>query len=272
MIIWIASYPKSGNTWVRSFLSSYIYPNEEINIFENIQRIKKFPNKSQFKGIFEINPLEREKRFAVCSHWITAQEKINLKNEVTLLKTHNMGGTVNGNDFTNSKNTLGVIYLIRDPRSVAVSNAYHNNISFDQSINDLLDENISATNDGYLFEFRSSWKVNYLSWKNKSFSKIIVKYEDLHQDAFKNFKKILNFVNTFKRIDIIDEKIKNTQKMCQFSNLSKLEQSEGFIEKLKSEKFFRKGIIDEWKSQLNNKQIKKIEDAFFNEMKELNYI
>ena len=81
MIIWIASYPKSGNTWVRSFLSSYIYPNEKINIFEKIQKIKKFPNKSQFKGIFEINPLEREKRFEVCNHWITAQEKINLKDE-----------------------------------------------------------------------------------------------------------------------------------------------------------------------------------------------
>ena len=127
-----------------------------------------------------------------------------------------MGGAVNGNNFTNSENTLGVIYLIRDPRSVAVSNAYHNNISFDQSINDLLDENISATNDDYLFEFRSSWKVNYLSWKNKSFSKIIVKYEDLHHDAFKNFKKILNFVNTLKTIDVDDEKIKYVLEMCKF--------------------------------------------------------
>ena len=80
-------------------------------------------------------------------------------------------------------------------------------ISFDQSINDLLDENASATNDSYLFEFRSSWKVNYLSWKNKSFSKIIIKYEDLHYDSFKNFKKILTFINTLKKIDINDDKI-----------------------------------------------------------------
>ena len=198
MIIWLASYPKSGNTWIRSFLSTYLYYNEENNVFKNLKQIKIFPNKSQFKGIFEIDAFTKEeiqdkkkadkKKFEISKYWIAAQKKINLENKgIIFLKTHNFGGTLEGNDFTNAENTLGTIYLIRDPRSVAVSNAYHNNITFDQSVNDLLDEKIIATNDGNLLEFRSSWRVNYLSWKNRKYPKIIVRYEDLLLKPFDNF-------------------------------------------------------------------------------------
>ena len=283
MIIWIASYPKSGNTWVRAFLSTYLYSKKDDSVFENIKKIINFPNIKYFNGIFEINKFSEEelkdkkkkdkKKFEISKHWISAQKKINLNKDITFLKTHNFGGTLEGNDFSNSENTLGVIYVVRDPRSVAVSNAYHNNISFEQSVNDLLDEKIFATNDGNLLEFRSSWKVNYLSWKNRSYPKIIIKYEDLRLDPFKNFKKILNFVGGFKKVEIEDTKIKETINLCKIEKLSKLEDLEGFDEKLKNEKkFFRKGKVDEWKSKLNTEQIKLIEKTFYNEMKDLKYL
>ena len=283
MIIWIASYPRSGNTWVRSLLSTYLYSKKGNTVFENIKKITNFPNINHFDGIFEINEFSEEelkdkkkkdkKKFEISKYWISAQKKINLNKEITFLKTHNFGGSLEGNDFSNSENTLGVIYLVRDPRSVAVSNAYHNNISFDKSVDDLLDEKIFATNDGNLLEFRSSWKVNYLSWKNRTYPKLILRYEDLHADTFQNFKKILNFVNDFQKIDIDDAKIKQTMNLCDMKSLSKLEDSQGFHEKLSNqEKFFRKGLVDEWKSKLEEHQIKKIEEAFYKEMKELKYL
>ena len=283
MIIWIASYPKSGNTWVRAFLSTYLYSKKDDSVFENIKKIINFPNIKYFNGIFEINKFSEEelkdkkkkdkKKFEISKYWISAQKKINLNKEITFLKTHNFGGSLEGNDFSNSENTLGVIYLVRDPRSVAVSNAYHNNISFDKSVDDLLDEKIFATNDGNLLEFRSSWRVNYLSWKNRAYPKLILRYEDLHADTFQNFKKILNFVNDFQKIDIDDAKIKQTMNLCDMKSLSKLEDSQGFHEKLfNQEKFFRKGLVDEWKSKLEEHQIKKIEEAFYKEMKELKYL
>jgi len=283
MIIWISSYPRSGNTWIRSFLSTYLYSEKSSTVFENIKKITNFPNINQFKGIFEINEFSEEelkdkkkkdkKKFEISKYWISAQKKINLNKEITFLKTHNFGGTLEGNDFTNLENTLGVIYIVRDPRSVAVSNSYHNNISLNQSVEDLLDEKIFATNDGNLLEFRSSWRVNYLSWKNRKYPKLILRYEDLHSDTFKNFKKILNFINDFKNIDITDAKIKQAMNSCDIKKLSKLEDSQGFHEKLLNEKkFFRKGLIDEWKSKLEEHQIKKIEQAFYKEMKELKYL
>jgi hypothetical protein len=282
MIIWIVSYPRSGNTWVRSLISTYLFSEKENTVFENIKKIINFPNIKHFKEIFEINEFSKEelknkkkkdkKKFEISKYWIAAQNKINLNKKITFLKTHNFGGSLEGNDFTNSENTLGVIYLVRDPRSIAISNAHHNNISFDQSVNDLLDEKIFATNEGNLLEFRSFWKVNYLSWKNRSYPKIIIKYEDLHSETFQNFKKILNFISDFREINIDDSKIKNTIDTCKFENLSNLEDSIGFSERLKNNKFFRKGLVDEWKTELNKNQIKKIEDAFSNEMKDLKYL
>ena len=248
MIIWIVSYPRSGNTWVRSLISTYLFSEKENTVFENIKKIINFPNIKHFKEIFEINEFSKEelknkkkkdkKKFEISKYWIAAQNKINLNKKITFLKTHNFGGSLEGNDFANSENTLGVIYLVRDPRSVAVSNAHHNNISLDQSVNDLLDEKIFATNEGNLLEFRSSWRVNYLSWKNRQYPKIIIRYEDLHKDTFQSYKKILNFINTFQKIDINDLKIKDTIDTCKFENLSNLEDSIGFSERLKNNKFF----------------------------------
>jgi len=283
MIIWISSYPRSGNTWVRAFLSTYLYSKKSSTVFENIKKITNFPNINQFQGIFEINEFSEEelkdkkkkdkKKFEISKYWISAQKKINLNKEITFLKTHNFGGSLEGNDFTNLENTLGAIYIVRDPRSVAVSNSYHNNISFNQSVDDLLDEKIFATNEGNLLEFRSSWRVNYLSWKNRTYPKLILRYEDLHSDTFQNFKKILNFINDFQKTDITDAKIKQAMDLCDIKNLSKLEDSQGFHEKLlNEEKFFRKGLVDEWKSKLEEHQVKKIEKAFFKEMKELKYL
>ena len=112
-----------------------------------------------------------------------------------------------------------------------------------------------------------------MSWKRRSYPRLIIRYEDLISDQYQYFEKILNFVNDFKKINIDELKIKKTIELCKLENLSKLEDQVGFEEKLKKEKkFFRKGLVDEWKSQLNKDQIKKIENAFFEEMRELKYL
>ncbi len=50
MIIWLASYPKSGNTWVRSFLTSLLYTDDGKNDFSNLDKIKQFPGRYQFEN------------------------------------------------------------------------------------------------------------------------------------------------------------------------------------------------------------------------------
>ena len=89
---------------------------------------------------------------------------------------------------------------------------------------------------------------------------------------FDNFKKILIFIKSLQKIEIEDSKIEKSINECKFEKLSKLEQEICFNEQNKGRTFFRKGLMNEWKSKLSTKQIKKLEDAFQNEMKELKYL
>ena len=60
MIIWIASYPRSGSTWIRALVSTYLFSEKENKVFDNIKKIINFPNINHFKGIFEINEFSKE--------------------------------------------------------------------------------------------------------------------------------------------------------------------------------------------------------------------
>jgi len=270
MIIWIASYPKSGNTWIRALLTNYILKKTK-NVLDDISNIKKFPKKEMFEGIVDKKLSEKDK-LELFKYFIPAQKKINQNNKLNILKTHNFGGSVNNFPFTDSNNTCGVIYLIRDPRSVAVSYAYHANISFEKSVNLLFNEKRISFDNKIYPEARFSWDIHAQSWINSNWPKVLIKYEDLHNDTFKNFKSILFFIRKFIKFEIDDEKIKKTIDICSFKNLSKEESESGFVEKHGKENFFRKGEVDEWKKILPKNLINKIEQKFEKEMKELNYL
>ena len=117
MIIWIASYPKSGNTLIRSILCSLITSDNGILDLKNLSLI---PNFSQ-KRFFESLTKERINIKEISKYWLDAQKKIVKRGKFKFLKTHNSNCKINGNFFTNLQLTAGVIYIVRDPRDVLCS-------------------------------------------------------------------------------------------------------------------------------------------------------
>ena len=116
MIIWIASYPKSGNTWVRAIIDSFLDKNNnEVDI--NNLKIRQFPLVRDFKGI--ITNFKSEEQFA--KNCIYAQEKINLDNEIKFFKTHNAFWKLGQHSFTNETNSLGVIQNIPGNTKISFS-------------------------------------------------------------------------------------------------------------------------------------------------------
>lgn len=274
MIMWIASYPKSGNTWVRALLSNFLLENDsKKNIFEKMMIIPSFPKKKFFKNIVDENIL-RKNYMELFKYFIKAQEKINADKKLHILKTHNFYGSVNGNKFTDKDNTIGSIYIVRDPRSVAVSYAHHSNISYEKSVELMLNQTRLGLNDLYYPEARMSWNVHLNSWITNSQSNLIVRYEDLLEKTPSVLKDILNFINLFlkRKIEYNKKKILECINECSFKNLSSLEKNIGFAEKEKNNFFFRSAKLDEWKSSLGKDLIKKIEKNFYKEMKKLKYL
>ena len=277
MIIWLASYPKSGNTWIKLFLSAYL-GNQNASIPFNINKmlipfslipapnlIKKFNfDFSNFKNIAE--------------HWIQMQEYLNLSTKGNIfVKTHNAMCTINKNKFTNKQNSLGAIYLVRDPRDIIISYSNFLKKSYDEVATYLFNsENFEYSNiNGKQFDFTltGSWSDNYNSWKNcKSMEVLIIKYEDMISDTQNTFAKIIKYLNKIDNIKIDNEKIKSCINLTSFKNLRKIEEEKGFIEKGFGEFFFRKGRVGDWKDKLNQDLVKKIEEKFKLEMKELGYI
>ena len=137
MIIWIASYPKSGNTLLRSLLASYFFSNDGNFEFNDLNHIKQFPAIENFRkmGIDLSNESE------VFQNFIEAQKLINKENKkIKFIKTHSSLCKINNCNFTDLKNTLGVIYIVRDPRNVVTSFAHHYNLNIEQATDTLIDK------------------------------------------------------------------------------------------------------------------------------------
>lgn len=277
MIMWLASYPKSGNTWVRALLSSYLfekYYTQNEDIFTKMKLISSFPVASAFEKIVDKELIKKNKLEAF-KYFIKAQERINKDPKLHIIKTHNFCGSTNGYEFTNKENTIGSIYIVRDPRSVAVSYASFANISLEKSVELMMNENRIGYNNKYYPEARLSWKTHFLSWLNSPYSKLLIKYEDMLKDTHTILKSSLTFINTLinNKIGIDESKILKVVEECRFDNLKNLENKIGFGEKkIDSTNFFRKGTKSEWQKVLPQKLINKIEDHFSSEMKKLNYI
>ena len=271
-IFWLASYPKSGNTWIRAFLTTYIFSQNNNFNFDLLNKIPIFPNKSQIQELVDLKELKKNK-LDISKYWIPAQQKLNLNKSLKFLKTHTACVAHEGRWFTDETNTKGYIYTVRDPRAVACSKAHHSNLSMEESVNALINrDEIGYNGPNKLAEISSSWKINYLSWKKKkNFEGIIIKYEDLVDNTEKEFKKILLFLKKINNIEIDEKKFLKSINSCQFLKLSKLEDLHGFVESTGG-KFFRKGTKDSWKNDLSKDLRKKIEENFKDEMIELGYL
>ena len=283
MIIWLASYPKSGNTFLRSLLTAYLFTKDGNFNFEVLKNINQFPNNVTFEklGIDISNQKE------VIKNYIKVQEETNKRDGegIRFLKTHSTLQDIDGHKFTNLKNCLGAIYIVRDPRDVAKSYSNHNSTSIDESINYMKEFNIgggikSKDRKNETITHIGSWSSHYTSWKefDKVDRYLLIKYEDLVKETEKTFLKVLTFVCklTKKKLDLDKNRLNNVLNTTTFDSMQKLEKQNGFNEAVdlngKKITFFKYGAKNNWKKFLTLENKKKIEDIFREEMKELGYL
>jgi hypothetical protein len=277
MIIWIASYPKSGNTYIRSFLSAYYFSQKGKFEFDQLLNIFQFPGtKFSKKDCFSFEDAAK--------NWIYNQNQFFNKDKFIFLKTHNTLKRYKNIEFTTNKETAGAIYIVRDPRNVISSMCHHYSFNFNQAYETLIDNDASLSEksvngDCSNFTFLSSWADHYKSWKEtKKFKVLFIKYEDLKDNKEKIFREIIQFVNNLKlEKNIINEKkFLNAIKSTNFVNLKNKEFNEKFDESVYSNdgkkiNFFNLGFKNKWQNLLPREMIDKINNSFKKELLDLNY-
>ena len=282
MIFWIASYPKSGNTWLRSLLSSYYYSQDGFFDQKLLIQIGQFPEKKYFTG-FDYDPsiVTDTSKF-----WISAQERINQDKKFRFFKTHNILGSINGNKFTDLKNTVGCVYIIRDPRNVVTSLKNHYEIKDEEALKFMINEkkfiyDYQSKNDYGDFQFISSWEKNYQSWNNQSvFPVKFIKYENLYNNTFNVFRDLIEFIEkiTNGKNNFDKKKAQNAVQSCSFEKLKSIEKKDGFSESILSKNeskkipFFHLGPENNWRKIFNKEFQNELNMIFSKNLKELDYI
>ena len=281
MFVWLASYPKSGNTLIRSMLAAYFFSKDGVYDFEILKNIKQFPK----SALFERMGIDIKNEKEVLKNYIRVQETFNKKNSLQFLKTHSYLFNIDNNPFTNLNNTLGVIYIVRDPRNVVTSSAKF----FSRSIEEAADTMIKSYRFGGNMNkeekslvYMGTWNNNFNSWKSfKDVGRyLLIKYEDLIKDRDLELRKILKFLCNLQgvKFQIDQKKFKNVIETTGFERMQKLEKEQGFREAKTDLKtgekipFFNLGLKNDWKKLLDPKIKEKIEKAFKREMTELNYL
>ena len=286
MIIWLASYPKSGNTWLRFYIISLLMGKKTKLNLNHLKAITAYPHVNQFKDLIS-NYLDLNE---VAKNWITSQEKANSDKSLRFFKTHNMLGTLNGYSFTNNKNTLGTIHIVRDPRNVITSVKNHYNFSsIEEAKNFILnDKQILTLSDKEEEKYKEkgtkyplpqiigSWKTHYLSWKKLNKNYLFVKYENLIRNPLNEFSKIADFIGKLTKINFNRKQINAAIELSSFEKLENMEKEHGFIESAinkegEKNKFFYLGPKNNWQNLLNKKLSNEIFMEFKNEMEELGY-
>jgi len=251
MIVWLASYPKSGNTFVRSLLSSYIFSKDGNFNFELLNNIEQFPDNSLFRQL-GVNTENEDEMFR---NYINAQKIFDDKDSIRFLKTHSCFINNEKFKFTDRHNTLGVIYIVRDPRNIATSFAHHFQLPPEEACQSLLSHQyLGKTSKEHCITYLGSWKYHFNSWKifRRLNKYCLIKYEDLINDTEKTFLNILKFVAHLGRVKFTldKKKFENTLKTIEFEKMQKLEEKELLDSKIK----------EDLEKELNN------------EMRELNYL
>ena len=265
-------------------LSSYFYSTNGEFKEHLLKKIDQFPTKKYFRKF----KFDQNKIGDTCQYWIKAQEEINKEKKIKFFKTHNAFGKINNYDFTNKENSLGCIYIVRDPRNVITSVKNHYELDDDKALKWMTNDkqflyDVEKVKDSGFsdFQFISSWNLNYKSWKiQKKIPLKLVKYEDLLNETYTVFMDILKFVNkiTNNAEKINKLKVKTALNTTVFEKLKQNEEDIGFSESIPSQynkdkkiSFFNLGPKNDWRKILNKDTKVKLDNFFKNELKELSY-
>ncbi len=267
LITWIASFPRSGNTWLRALITAYANDGE-VDINNMMQTGDKEP--MYYGGIINapINTWSMSDQ-AMLKPAAMIRMLEHAGNNL-LLKTHDCNREIAGVEQIPPYLSRTAIYMVRDPRDVALSFMNHYNMpSMDAALDNMLNnDTLTRFPDKGLFVPQRSWQMHTASWLRKTpYPVHILRYEDLLVQPFKEFGKVVRIL----QMDFDPKLLKKSIQACEFSRLQKAEKKSGFTEGV-GQAFFHKGQANRWEAELSQAHQDRIVKACSVQMKAFDYL
>jgi len=271
-LIWLASYPKSGNTWMRSFLHNLLRDADEPVPLDKLVdfclgeswRVWIEPHADKPVDGMSMDEIARLRPLGQADMTKVFPDSV-------FVKTHNYLGAWRGVPLHNMDVTAGAIYVLRNPLDVVLSARHHFNLSLDDTIEMMARETAgSGLTETTIPEVFSSWSSHVRSWTSRPNPQLLVmRYEDLISDPARHFGIVARFLG----LRPADERLAKAIQNSSFDVLRKQEQEGGFAERPAHAKaFFRVGQSGQWRNELSPGQIRRIISSHRQQMERFGYI
>lgn len=274
-IIWLASYPKSGNTWTRTFLHNLInVMSGDDASAQDINRMNTMSTWEIAAPMYEkllgrpVKECSREKIAAV-RHTVQQQMADNADG-LAFVKTHHALVMDRKLPTINFDVTAGAIYIVRNPLDVAVSFSHHMGSSIDTAISQMATEGLETpVAEKVVYEVYGSWSQHVESWTRKPHRTIyVMRYEDMLASPEETFGRLARHL----LLTPDQTQLQQAIDLSSFEKLQDQEREKGFAEKPKAaEQFFRSGTQGQWKDDLTAEQIERITATHGKQMKRFGY-
>ena len=272
-ILWLASYPKSGNTWVRAFLGNLLLDPEKplaINKLSDFMLGDGFlVHYEQFTGrkAEELSEAEIWRLRPKIHEWFAHSRSDNV-----LVKTHNAVLKIDGQPLITPSATAGAVYIVRNPLDVAVSFAHHYQVTYDRAVELLCDRDyVLPPSGGQVTQYLSSWSDHVRSWTRAPGLPLhLMRYEDMQKQPAESFAALARFAN-------LPEDREKLEKAIEFSNFEELagQERQGSFKEARPDgkaKFFRAGRSGGWRDALTPAQAEQLVNVHRPVMTDLGYI
>lgn len=271
-ILWLASYPKSGNTWLRAFLANYLLDTktpQDINALPDFvygdmraDYYEQLTGKAQADLAWpDINRLRPQ------VHRFLADARPG----TVLVKTHNVLSAIDDIPTITPEVTFGAVYVVRNPLDVAVSFSHHYGLTMEQGAKAICFKPLEIKpKDGHILQVVSDWSTNARTWMNAPGLYLkVIRYEDMTRAATKTFAGVLDFL----KLPPDKERLKRAIRHSSFKVLSGQERRTGFVERSRNaDRFFRKGRVGTWREELAPAQVDLIVECHKELMTEMGYL
>ena len=260
-IVWLASYPKSGNTWTRVFLANYLVnpdrpvPINHVRRFAVADTAVDLYGKVAPAGFDAADPIAHLRFRDQVLRAIAGNGA-----DMNFVKSHNINATVFGTELIARRYTRAAVYIVRNPLDVATSYARHFGMTPARACRSISrSDNTTAGGATNVKQFLGSWAEHVLSWtRTADFPVHVMRYEDMKADPHGCFRTLLGQVG----IPVDDERLDRAVRFSSFEELQRQETADGFIEASKNaERFFHSGTSGQWRGVLTDGDIATVRRA-----------